>query len=341
MANLGEFEFIEQLIRAQAATGQPFYRAPHALGIGDDAALIPPLAPDEQLAVSTDMLIEGRHYFSDVDPRSLGHKALAVNLSDLAAMGARPIAFTLAAGLRTIDAPWLTAFLDGMLTLARESQCALVGGDTTKTSDTAPQVFSVTVMGAVPLGGALRRDGLRVGDHLWVSGSLGDPAYAVQQQRPDQKLNWPSPRLALGRALLPIATAAIDISDGLQSELHHLLQRSSMRADAPTPLCARMQWPSVPIGPTLSAAIASGKLSADDAQLRAVTGGDEYELLFAAPPACAPAIFKISQSLDLPLTRIGEVRAADAVHVQWVDAANAPLSESLDARLRHGGFTHF
>lgn len=341
MASLGEFEFIDQLIRGQAIVGQQFYGDPRALGIGDDAALIPPLAANEQLAVSTDMLIEGRHYFPDVDPRSLGHKALAVNLSDLAAMGARPVGFTLAAGLRTIDVPWLTAFLQGMLNLARDVQCPLVGGDTTKTAADAPQVFSVTVMGAVPLGQALRRDGLQVGDELWVSGGIGDAAYAVNQRVVDRKLNWPQPRLALGRALLNVAHAAIDISDGLQSEIQHLLKSSSTRSGATSAFAAEMNWSALPLGPTLSAAIASGGISHDDAQLRAITGGDEYELLFAAPAARAEEIAAIGKSLELPLTRIGRIVAADAPTITWRAANGMPISEALDARLRDGGFKHF
>lgn len=341
MASLGEFEFIDQLIRGRAAHGQSFHSDPRALGIGDDAALIPPLAANEQLAVSTDMLIEDRHYFPDVDPRSLGHKALAVNLSDLAAMGARPVAFTLAAGLRSIDQPWLTAFLQGMLDLARETQCPLVGGDTTKTAADAPQVFSVTVMGAVPIGRALRRDGLHVGDELWVSGTLGDAAYAVNQRQADPKLNWPQPRLALGHGLLNIAHAAIDISDGLQSEIMHLLKSSSMRAAGPNAIAAEMIWPSLPLGPTLSAAMSAGKINIDDARIRAITGGDEYELLFAAPASHAGAISKLGAALNLPLTKIGRVRSADAPAITWCSADGEPISAALDARLRDGGFKHF
>lgn len=341
MASLGEFEFIDQLIRAQAARGQSFHDDPRALGIGDDAALIPPLAADEQLAVSTDMLIEGRHYFPEVDPRALGHKALAVNLSDLAAMGARPVAFTLAAGLRTIDVPWLTAFLDGMLALAREAQCPLVGGDTTKTAPDAPQVFSVTVMGAVPVGQALRRDGLRVGDELWVSGSLGDAAYAVNQRIADPKLNWPQPRLVLGLALRNVAHAAIDISDGLQSEVLHLLKSSSMRSGAGSAFAAKMQWQALPLGPLLSAAISSGRISTEDAQIRAVTGGDEYELLFAAPSERAGLVAAIGASLNLTLTKIGTVAAADVPMIEWFTSEGRPIPAALDARLRDGGFTHF
>lgn len=341
MASLGEFEFIGQLIRGRAAHGQPFYSHPQALGIGDDAALIPPLPAGEQLAVSTDMLIEGRHYFPDVDPRSLGHKALAVNLSDLAAMGAQPIGFTLAAGLREIDVPWLTAFLDGMLDLAVQAQCPLIGGDTTKTDSTSPQVFSVTVMGSVPVGSALRRDGLGVGDVVWVSGSLGDPAYAVSRKAADPKLNWPSPRLELGRALRGIATAAIDISDGLQSEVGHLLTRSSSRPGAPTALAADMDWSAVPLGPALTAAVAAGEIAQPDAVLRAVTGGDEYELLFAAPATKSADVISVGQQLGVALTAIGTIRAASSPDICWRDPSGGVISKELQARLRHGGFKHF
>jgi thiamine-monophosphate kinase len=341
MASLGEFEFIDQLIRARAAHGQPFYSNPHGLGIGDDAALIPPLPAGEQLVVSTDMLIEGRHYFPDVDPRSLGHKVLAVNLSDLAAMGAQPVGFTLAAGLREIDVPWLTAFLDGMLELALQAQCPLVGGDTTKTDAASPQVFSVTVMGSVPVGVALRRDGLRSGDVVWVSGRLGDAAHAVGRNAADQKLNWPQPRLALGHALRGIATAAIDISDGLQSEVGHLLACSSSRCGGDRVFAADMNWSAVPLGPVLTAAVEAGEMSRHDAVLRAVTGGDEYELLFAAPSAQSADIASIGQRLGIALTAIGKIREAPSCEILWRDESGAALSDEIQTRLRNGGFKHF
>ena len=218
---LGEFDFIEQCLIAQAANGQSFYQHAEALGIGDDCAVLPPLPADEQMVVSTDMLVEGRHYVPDVDPRALGHKVLAVNLSDLAAMGAQPIAFTLAAALRGLNAEWLNEFLAGVLDLARETQCALIGGDTTGVPNGGPEVFSVTVMGRVPRGGALRRSGVRDGDDLWVSGALGDPAYAVSERHQDEKLLRPNPRLSLGLGLRSLAHAAIDVSDGLHSEANN------------------------------------------------------------------------------------------------------------------------
>ena len=343
MAKIGEFDFIEKFLKTQAREGQSFFDHPQALGIGDDAALIPPLAPYEQLAVSTDMLVEGRHYFAGVDPRTLGHKVLAVNLSDLAAMGARPIAFTLAAALRSIDEIWLKKFLEGMFALSRQAQCALIGGDTTGLpAADAPQVFSVTVMGAVPVGRALRRDGLSVGDDLWVSGSLGDASRAVAMRIAHEKLNRPQPRLALGRQLLGLASAAIDISDGLTAELHHLVAASSLVAG---PLKTRMDWDAVPLGPDLAGDVHAGRISEDDARLRAVTGGDEYELLFAAASSVRERIDAIGREIGLSLVRIGEVVQASVESIEspvgWRRTDGRSLDAAIQARLIHGGFTHF
>ncbi len=337
MASLGEFEFIDQLLKARASEGQHFFRDPAALGIGDDAALIPALPPGEQLAVTTDMLVEGRHYFPEVDPRSLGHKVLAVNLSDLAAMGATPVAFTLAAALRSIDRPWLEQFLDGMFALAQRFQCPLIGGDTVKVSgtvpDTTPQSFSVTAMGRVPVGQALRRDGLQAGDDLWVSGNLGDGAYAVHKRMACKKLNWPEPRVALGLALRGVATAAIDISDGLTPELGHLLKQR---------LSADIFWQALPLGDQLKTALAQGELTQDQARLTAATGGDEYELLFGAPPEKRAQIAGIANSLGLPLTRIGRVTPLGSQQLVWKTVHDEPLlNADLLGQLAQGGFRHF
>jgi thiamine-monophosphate kinase len=342
MANLGEFEFIDQLLKARARQGQEFFNDACALGIGDDAALIPALPQGEQLAVTTDMLVEGRHYFSEVDPQSLGHKVLAVNLSDLAAMGATPVAFTLAAALRAIDRPWLEKFLDGMLALAERFQCPLIGGDTVRVSgtvsgtvpDTAPQSFSVTAIGRVPIGQALRRDGLQEGDDLWVSGNLGDGAYAVQKRIACRKLNWPEPRLALGLALRGLATAAIDISDGLKPELGHLLKQR---------LSADVFWESLPLGDELQQALKRGEITQDQARLLAATGGDEYEILFGAPKSKRAEIDSISQELSLPLTRIGCVQTRSGQQLNWkTQQGGEPLSDKdLLGQLAQGGFRHF
>ena len=341
MARLGEFEFIDQFLKSQAAQGQPFYRNPLALGIGDDAALMPPLEVGEQLAVASDMLIEGRHYFPDVDPRALGHKVLAVNLSDLAAMGARPTGFTLSAGLREIRPQWITRFLDGLLALSRESECPLIGGDTTAVPADGPEVFSVTVLGAVPLGQALRRDGLQAGDDLWVSGHLGDAAYAVALKSVDPKLNWPQPRVALGLHLRGIATAAIDISDGLQSEVMHLLDGAAGRDSGKSPLRATLSWQEVPIGPTLREAIAAGRMAEDEAVCMAITGGDEYELLFGASPRERANIREIGLQLGLVLTRLGSVASDAAPSIDWRDARGEPIAPPWRRRIDDGGFRHF
>ena len=341
MANLGEFEFIAQLLQGPAAQGQPFYRHPLALGIGDDAALIPPLGAHEQLAVASDMLIEGRHYLADCDPRSLGHKVLAVNLSDLAAMGARPLAFTLSAGLREIRRPWIESFLDGMLSLAREWQCPLVGGDTTAVGAQAPEVFSVTVLGSVKTGAALRRDGLQPGDDLWVSGHLGDAAFALAQRINDPKLNAPQPRIALGLGLVGLASAAIDISDGLQSEILHLLNGAKHRAEQPQRLQANVNWQELPLGPLVQQATAAGRLTPTQAAGLAITGGDEYELLFGAAPREQTHLRALGQQLGLALTRIGSVEHSDTPGVRWRDAAGQPPTESLQDIIARGGFRHF
>jgi thiamine-monophosphate kinase len=338
LQTLGEFEFIDQLIKARAAAGQPFYQHPLALGIGDDAALFPPLSEGEQMVVATDMLVEGRHYFPNVDPQSLGHKVLAVNLSDLAAMGARPVGFTLAAGLREIDVAWLEAFTTGLFALAREHQCACVGGDTVRMPAQSPNVFSITVLGAIENGRALRRSCAAVGDAIWVSGQLGDAAYAVQRAVADQKLNWPTPRVALGRSLVGLAHAAIDISDGFQSEVMHLLRAS------PQALDAQISIDQLPLGAALTAAIAGGALTRDAALGFAATGGDEYELCFTAPESAQAALLQIATQSGLALTRVGQIiagRKNQTPEIFWRDADHRPLDAAFAARLAASGFDHF
>ena len=341
MASLGEFDFIGQFLKSQAAQGQPFFDSPLALGIGDDAALIPPLPAGEQMVMATDMLVEGRHYRRDVDPESLGHKVLAVNLSDLAAMGARPVAFTLAAAMRSIDPDWLTLFLKGLFTLARKSQCPLIGGDTVGLNADAPQSFAVTVIGAVPQGKALLRSGLQPGDDLWVSGSLGDAVFAVSRWVPDRKLDWPDPRLALGRHLVGLATAAIDISDGLSAELRHLLEESSRRHAIN--LGARLDWQTLPLGPSLRAAVDRQTITEDRARVFAATGGDEYELLFAAAPSAREQVAAIGKELSLTLTRIGCVSTEPVASrgIRWSDSQGQPIAAELAAECAQGGFDHF
>ncbi|MEZ5653603.1 MAG: thiamine-phosphate kinase [Burkholderiaceae bacterium] len=316
---LGEFELI----------GRFFDRGPArraALGIGDDAALLPASA-DHERVVTTDMLVAGRHFFDDVEPASLGHKALAVNLSDLAAMGASPEAFTLAVALPGVDETWLAAFARGLFALADAHGCELVGGDTTR----GPLCISITAIGRVPTGCALRRDGAQPGDDVWVSGALGAAAAAVLlgdrvasggAPTPGalaERLDRPQPRLALGIELRHLASAAIDVSDGLLADLGHVAERSR--------LAMRIEAGAVPIDGALA------DWPDAEALRLALTGGDDYELAFTAPVENRHAIGALGSRLSLPLSRIGTVLPGDGVGV--VDSHGLPLAP--DRR----GFDHF
>ncbi len=242
-AQLSEFDLIRRFFT------RPVRKA--VLGVGDDCALIDP-RPGHHLAISTDMLVSGRHFFADVPPRALGHKALAVNLSDLAAMGAEPRAFTLALALPEADPAWLEELAEGMLALADAHGCELIGGDTTR----GPLTLSLTVFGDIPARAALRRDAARPGDDIWVSGTLGDARLALGDCRgewllpePDftrvrPRMEKPTPRVALGMALRGVAHAALDISDGLIGDLGHILARSQVGACWTWMRCpARPYWP--------------------------------------------------------------------------------------------------
>lgn len=273
---VGEFG----LIRRHFARGQTGPGV--ALGIGDDCALLRP-TPGRQLAISSDMLVEGRHFFPDVEPAALGHKALAVNLSDLAAMGARPLGFTLALSLPAADDAWLAAFADGLHALADAHACPLVGGDTTR----GPLNICITVFGEVAPGQALRRDAARAGDDLWLSGRTGEARLALERLLGTdwarmttgdealcrQRLERPTPRLALGAALAGLAHAAIDLSDGLAGDLGHILAASGVGAD--------IDQTALPVAPALQALPDAQRLEC------LLHGGDDYELLFTAPPKSA------------------------------------------------------
>ena len=236
---MGEFDLIARYFT------RPVHRA--ALGVGDDCALLAPAA-GMQLAVSSDMLVEGRHFFADVDPEALGHKALAVNLSDLAACGARPLAFTLALALPRVDESWLAGFSRGLLDLADAHGCELVGGDTTQ----GPLNICITVFGEVPAGQALLRSGARAGDDLYVSGTLGDARLALEAllgntALPSEvlaaarlRLEQPTPRVALGLALRGLASSAMDVSDGLLGDLSHILKASGVGARIDTSITATL-----------------------------------------------------------------------------------------------------
>jgi thiamine-monophosphate kinase len=315
-----EFELIARYFTRAAPTG--------LLGVGDDCALFP-VPAGEQVATSTDLLLEGRHFFPDVDPRALGHKSLAVNLSDLAAMGARPIGCVLGLALPRLDEPWLAAFAEGFHALAAAHGCPLIGGDTTRSAHDL--AISVTVFGAVPAGQALRRDAAQAGDDIWVSGELGaaDVAYRLLDgQYPANDallaatraaLEWPQPQVALGMALRGIAHAAVDLSDGLLQDLGHILAASR--------LGARLEVDRMPVAAALSAL--------DDAPRRRAVlgGGDVYQLCFTAPAAQREAVQAAARAASAQVTRVGQTLAQPGLQV--LDGQGRPLTELP------GGFDHF
>lgn len=317
-----EFALIARYFTRQAAGA-----AGVVLGVGDDCALVRP-ASGSELAVSTDTLVAGVHFFADVDASRLGHKALAVNLSDLAAMGATPRWFTLALTLPAIDGPWLEKFSRGLFALADEASIALVGGDTTR----GPLSIGITVLGESIPGKALRRDRARDGDDVWVSGTLGDAALGLRvlqgtaelgsphREACIDRLERPAPRIELGKQLISIAHAAIDVSDGLVADLGHLCERSGVGATiriADLPLSAAM-------------------LSAADPALRtqcALAGGDDYELCFSASASARDAVAAVGTRLGVRVTRIGTMHAGTGVTA--IDADGKPHA------LQSAGFDHF
>jgi thiamine-monophosphate kinase len=276
------------------------------LGVGDDCALLQPSA-GHQLAISTDMLVEGRHFLPGTDPEALGHKALAVNLSDLAAMGARPLGFTLALGLPARDDAWLSAFARGLHALADRCACPLVGGDTTRSPLV---VLTVTVFGELLPGQALRRGGAAAGDDVWLSGRTGEARLALALHRGEawaraaliptaeadacrRRMDRPEPRLALGQALAGVASAAIDVSDGLAGDLGHILAASRLGAE--------LELDALPLAPALAALPDPWRLEC------LLHGGDDYELVFCAPPALRPRIEALAAQAQTPVTRIGRL----------------------------------
>ncbi|MEN9420031.1 MAG: hypothetical protein RI988_3652 [Pseudomonadota bacterium] len=323
---LGEFELIGR-----------YFTWPHGaregvvLGVGDDCALLAPRAGME-LAVSTDMLVEGRHFLSTVPAERLGHKALAVNLSDLAACGARPLAFTLALSMPRVDEAFLAGLARGMRALAERSGIALVGGDTTA----GPLTLTVTVFGEVPAGAALRRSGARVGDTLWVSGSLGDARLALEGFRgavaleaagfeaARRAMELPEPRVALGQALRGVASAAIDVSDGLLGDLRHILERSGVGAE--------LRAEAVP-----RSALLAGQPEALQT-LCTLAGGDDYELLFTAAGSAQEDVRRAAAQAGVPVTPVGRIVGAQA-GLRVLDAQGVPWSAAALAHL--AGFDHF
>jgi thiamine-monophosphate kinase len=316
---MGEFDLIARYFR------RPVTRSP--LGVGDDCALLAP-APGMQLAVSTDLLVEGRHFLPTVNPRRLGHKCLAVNLSDLAACGAQPLAFTLGLSLPQADEAWLAPFAQGLLALAERHQCELVGGDTTR----GPLTIAITIFGEVPTGQALLRSGARPGDEIWVSGHLGDarlalealrgqrtlPAQALAEAR--ERLEQPEPRVALGLALRGVASAAIDVSDGLVGDLGHVLTASGVGATLQADRLAALP-------------AQAPQMSAQERLDFALAGGDDYELAFTAPATAHEAVQAAARRCDTPVHCIGRVEAAPGLRL--VDAQGLRIERPVTA------FDHF
>lgn len=332
---MGEFDLIRRCFArdgyAQAGHRATGGAAGVALGIGDDCALLAP-TPGMQLAVSSDMLVEGRHFLSTVDPVLLGHKALAVNLSDLAACGATPLGCTLALALPTADVAWTEALARGLFALADAHACPLVGGDTTR----GPLNLCITVFGQVPRGQALLRSGAQPGDEIWVSGTLGDAWLALQVFRGQlslpadlftacrRRMEAPTPRVALGQALRGLASAAIDISDGLLGDLGHIARASGvhLRVDST-------------IATTLLAANAhpycrNGQIDSEICRQAVLAGGDDYELAFTAPAARHAEVLAVAAACATPVTCIGTVLApagaSQAGQVQVHDAQGRPLA---------------
>ncbi len=304
-----EFDLIAR-IRARALL-ESMQRSDVVLGIGDDAALLQ-VPADKLLVVATDTLNAGVHFPHDTAAADLGWKALAVNLSDLAAMGATPAWCTLSLALPDGDIGFVDAFLDGFLALARQHDVALVGGDTTR----GPLSVCVTVHGIVEPARVLRRDAARVGDDVWVTGTLGDAAAALAQWRAGgegdpvlrARLDRPTPRIAAGRALAGIAHAAIDLSDGLLADLGHVARASGVGID--------LDLEALPASNALQVACA------DDAARWAwqAAGGDDYELCFTAPPSALEAVQRACADAGTPVARIGRVIAGNGVKLFDADA---------------------
>jgi thiamine-monophosphate kinase len=328
---MGEFDLIARYFK------RPTQRA--VLGVGDDCALLAP-TPGMHMAMSSDMLVEGRHFLSTVEPARLGHKALAVNLSDLAACGAQPTAFTLALSLPHIDEVWLEGFSEGLLQLANEHHCELVGGDTTQ----GPLNICITAFGEVPPGDALLRQNAQVGDDIYVSGTVGDARLALEVFRGTQSLDakafeavrarmeMPTPRIALGIALRAIANAAIDVSDGLLGDLGHILQRSQVGAQIDTTWLQHSNT----FGKDTQAAGISSVLAQLPWNKRiefALAGGDDYELCFTAPVHQREMVHAAAWESNTPVTRIGRITEAQGLVV--MDPEGQPITR------RFASFDHF
>ena len=332
---LGEFDLIQRFFKAGADAMHPNDEKVIALGIGDDCALLKPAA-GEEIAITSDMLVEGRHFFMDANPELLGRKALAVNLSDLAAMGAKPIGFTLSIALPNVDIAWLEAFSKGLFAVANQYSCPLIGGDTTA----GPLTISITAFGSIPSGKAIRRSGAKVGHDIWASGTIGDARLALAALRHEitlpesdlkqieHRMHNPTPRVELGMTIRELASAALDISDGLLGDLHHILKQSQVSA--------KVFLDQIPKSETLQ------KQSEDIQNQFAASGGDDYEICFTAPTEKRDVIDEISIALNLPLTRIGSIteKVGAAEKLSLFNKNGDLLDETKSAALLKS-FDHF
>lgn len=321
--SLSEFTLIQRYFASRGPT-----RPDVLLGIGDDCALLT-LPPGESLAVTLDLLVAGNHFLADADPEGIGHKSLAVNLSDLAAMGATPAWITLGLSLPAVDEVWLEGFCRGLFKLAERFQVQLVGGDVTR----GPLTITLQAHGFVPPGLALRRNGARPGDVICVTGTLGDAALGLALARQQlhgggddavtylrDRLERPTPRLRQGLELRGLASAAIDISDGLAQDLGHILERSGVGA------CVQVER--LPLSPALLACTDS-----DSALALALAGGDDYELCFTVPPQRLPQVQALALDWDCALTAIGVIEAGAGLRCRREDGAVYTLAQP--------GYDHF
>lgn len=319
---MNEFE----LIRSYFA-GQGLAREDVVVSIGDDAAVVAP-PPGMQEVLTTDMLVAGRHFFADADPRSIGHKALAVNLSDIAAMGATPAWFTLDLSLPSADPQWLRAFARGLFGLADQYRTQLVGGDTVR----GPLAVAIQLCGMVPAGGALRRQGAQPGDRIYITGTLGDAALALSHRRgaldltePErlqviQRLEYPQPRVAAGEALRALASSCIDVSDGLYADLGHVLEASAVGA--------QLISEKIPLSPVYrrhSETVGGAEL--------ALSNGDDYELCFTVPPAKVPGLQRMLSRCQCDVTYVGDIEAQPGLRMR---DANGRIHEP-----KLQGYDHF
>jgi thiamine-monophosphate kinase len=332
---LGEFDLIQRFFKTQSELMLSKNPGSVKLGIGDDCALLT-IDPTEEIAITSDMLVSGRHFFADANPEWLGWKALAVNLSDLAAMGAKPLGFTLALALTESNPAWLEAFSKGLFAIANQFNCPLLGGDTTA----GPLNICITAFGSAPKDKAIRRSGASEGDDIWISGTVGDARLALAALRheiePPQvdltnieaRMHQPIPRLDLGIALRGVANSALDISDGLLGDLRHILKQSGKSAEIfldriPKSATLRKQIPAIQ-------------------NQYAASGGDDYELCFTAPTSKRDVIAKISSDLHLPLTQIGSVKSMQHSdpEIRIIDNNGKELN-TQEADLLLKSFDHF